>query len=244
MQQNIIFAETIKKVTGILREPVAVKFISDETHLSEINPIDYDADTKSRYCQAVMRATRGEKVILSADNISCAAAAAAFGLKPLHPKLASGEAHFNVGTFGTQEAAKKMMGDMSRLSWGDYNFVLIAPLALAEFEPDVVLVEAPPENLMWLALAYIYTTGERLQFSTSIVQATCVDCTVIPFTGGKINATLGCSGCREATDLHVTENMIGIPYASLSPLVDNLVNMKEVIAKNRSKSVYERFNKK
>ncbi len=244
MQQKKLFAETLKNIAGIRREPVAVKFISNKDELSNINPSDYDMNTKSRYCQAVMRATKGEKVILSADNISCAAAAAAFGLKPLHPKLASGEAHFNVGTFGTQNAAKRMMHDMPRLALGDYQFILLSPLTLAEFKPDIILVEAPPENLMWLALAFIYTTGDRLQFSTSVVQATCVDCTVVPFTDGRINASLGCTGCREATDLDITENLIGIPYASLSPLVDNLVNMKEVIVKNRSKSIYERFNKK
>ncbi|HPF20289.1 MAG TPA: DUF169 domain-containing protein [Syntrophomonas sp.] len=244
MQQNKNYAEVLKHTIGMHREPVAVKLVGEEAQLSHINPNDYDAGTKSRYCQGVMRATRGERVILNADNISCAAAAAAFGFKTLHPKLASGEAHFNTGTFGTQEAAQRIMGDMPRLACGDYHSVLISPLALAEFEPDVVLIEAPPENLMWLALACIYTSGERLQFSTSVVQATCVDCTVVPFISGKTNATLGCNGCREATDLNVTENLLGIPYASLSSIIDNLANMKEFITKNRSKSIYERFDKK
>lgn len=242
MQNNILFAEKLKNIVGITREPVAVKFIRDEAQLNKMNPSVYDANTKSRYCQAIMRASRGEKVILSAGNISCAASAAAFGLKPVHPKLASGEAHFNVGTLGTLEAAKKLMTDMPRLPQGDYSFVLIAPLSLSDFEPDVVLVEAPPENLMWLALASIYTTGERMQFSTSVVQAACVDCTVVPFISGKINAALGCSGCREATDLESTENLLGIPYSSLPYIIDNLINLEDVIVKNRRKSIYERFN--
>lgn len=243
MQQFLLFTQKLKDIIGIIREPVAVKMVRNETELKSIDLSGYDTETRCRYCQAVMRASRGNKVVVSAANISCAAAAAAFGLKSLHPKLASGEAHYNVGTFGTQEAARQMMSDMPRLPQGEYNYVLVSPLADCCFEPDVVLVEAPPENLMWLALASIYTTGERMQFSTSVVQATCVDATVVPLKTGQINATLGCNGCREATDLEVTENLVGIPFALLPVIIDNLVDMQETIIKNRSKSIYRRFNK-
>lgn len=241
MPQYFSTVQILKDVLGIIREPVAVKMIRDEDELNNMGLSGYDADTKCRYCQAVMRASKGEKVILSATNLTCAAAAAAFGINGLHPKLASGEAHYNVGTFGTREAAHKMMHDMPRLDFGKYAFVLVSPLLTCEFQPDVVLVEAAPENLMWLGLASIYTTGERLQFSTSVVQATCVDSTIVPFKTGKPNATLGCTGCREATDLEPTENMIGIPFQSLSIIIENLKDMQDIIVKNRRKSIYERF---
>lgn len=241
MQQYSSAAQTLKDILGIIREPVAVKMVRDEVELNNMGLSGYDADTKCRYCQAVMRASKGEKVILSATNLACAAATAAFGIKSLHPKLASGEAHYNVGTFGTQEAAHRMMSDMPRLALGDYAFVLVSPLSACEFQADVVLVEAAPENLMWLVLASIYTTGERLQFSTSVVQATCVDSTIVPFKTGKPNATLGCTGCREATDLEQTENLIGIPFQSLPIIIKNLKDMEDIIVKNRRKSNYKHF---
>ncbi len=70
-----------------------------------------------------------------------------------------------------------------------------------EVEPDVVVMESNPKHLMWLSLASIYETGERLEYNSTIFQATCVDSTVIPFTSGKLNSTLGYYGCREATDV-------------------------------------------
>lgn len=243
MQQYSSMAQTLKDTLGLKREPVAVKLVQDEAELNDLNISGYDSETKCRYCQAIMRASEGENVLLNASNISCAAAAAAFGIKSLHPKLASGEAHYNVGTFGTQEAARRIMTEMPRLALGDCNFVLVSPLAACEFEPDVVVVEAAPENLMWLALASTYTTGERLQFSTSVVQATCVDSTVVPFTTGKPNATLGCTGCREATDLEQIENVMGIPFQAMAAIMENLEDMEDVIIHNRSKSVYQRFKK-
>lgn len=243
LQEYLSMVQTLKDILGLKREPVAVKLVRDENDLNNFNANSYDSITKCRYCQAIMRASKGEKVLLSASNLSCAAAAAAFGFTSLHPKLASGQAHHNVGTFGTQEAAHKIMTEMPRLVLGDYKFIMVSPLATCEFEPDLVVVEAAPENLMWLALAYTYTIGERFQFSTSVVQATCVDSTIVPFKTGKPNATLGCNGCREATDMEQTENVMGIPFALLPTIVDNLEDMQDVIIHNRSKSIYKRFVK-
>lgn len=243
MQPYLSDVQALEDIVKINRQPVAIKMVRDESDLDQLMTAEYDAHSKCRYCQAVMRASRGDKVVLSAANISCAAAAAAFGFSSLHPKLASGAAHHNVGTFGTQAAAHKMMSDMPRLDLGEYRFLMISPLGTCEFEPDVVLVEAEPEKLMWLVLAAIYTTGERLQFSTSVVQATCVDSTIVPFKTGQPNATLGCTGCREATDLEPTENLLGIPFDAFPQVIANLKNMREIIVKNRGKSIYERFIK-
>ncbi|MGI5912366.1 MAG: DUF169 domain-containing protein [Syntrophomonadaceae bacterium] len=241
MEQYLSAVKEIKNIIGIKREPVAVKMVKDDIELQNMDLHNYDNQTKCRYCQAVMRASKGEKVLLGAKNLACAAAVAAFGITNLHPKLASGAAHYNARTFGKQDAAHKIMSDMPRLPLGDYTFILLSPLSTCDFQPDVILIEAAPENLMWLALASIYTTGERLQFSTSVIQAACVDSTVVPLKTGKLNATLGCTGCREATDLEPTENLIGMPFPSFSLIIENLRSMEDVISKNRNKGVYKRF---
>jgi uncharacterized protein (DUF169 family) len=115
-------------------------------------------------------------------------------------------------------------------------------LGECEFEPDVIILEAEPEQLMWLALAVMYENGERLQFQTSVVQATCVDCTVVPHKTQKINATLGCTGCREASNIATVEGLMGIPFVQLELVMQNLLRLSEkVIPKNRSKPSYERF---
>ncbi|HZK43143.1 MAG TPA: DUF169 domain-containing protein [Syntrophomonadaceae bacterium] len=240
MNNNKLNAELLKDMISLEREPVGVKFFKPGEKLPEGQ---YENQRKMRYCQALMEASWGNNIILSLDNTACAAAYAAFGFRELHPKLASGEAHFNVGTFGSEEAAKKDMVEMPRLPLGEYNHVVLAPLAtIADFVPDVVVIEAEMEQLMWIGLAYVYETGERMQFTTSVVQATCVDATVVPFLSNKINATLGCTGSREASDIKPTEGVIGIPFTQLETVVRNLNQLSEkVIPKNRSKLVYERY---
>ena len=48
--------------------------------------------------------------------------------------------------------------------------------------PDVVVVEDEVEKLMWINLAYLHATGgKRIQSSTAILQATCVDAAIVPY---------------------------------------------------------------
>jgi len=240
MSNYIEQAKLLSEIPGLEREAVGVRFLKDIN--SSEAWLDYDQSTKLRYCQAVMLAGQGKKILLSSQNIACAAAGAAFGLIPLHPKLASGEGHFNSGVFGKIESAARIMKEMPRLDQGVYNYIAIAPLKEISDVPDVVVIEASPEIVMWISLAAIYNTGERLQMSTSVVQATCVDATIVPMISGKPNASFGCTGCREATDLTTIESLIGFPGRELDHIVENLKFLSEkTIPQNRSKSIYNNF---
>ena len=100
----------------------------------------------------------------------------------------------------------------------------VAPLAKAQRGlPDVIVVEGPPEALMWLALADLNRAGgARRHGDTAVLQATCVDAVVVPHLEQRLNFSLGCYGCREATDLGRDETVLGFPAAHLDALVDAL----------------------
>ncbi|GAU79914.1 DUF169 domain-containing protein [Fusibacter sp. 3D3] len=242
MMDNMIKVNnTIKDILILERKPVGVKFVK-ENDLSKLKD-RYDSSTKMRYCQALMRAGKGEKIMITSDNIACPASAAAFGLKPLPEMLSSGQMLYNMGLFATLEAGAKAMSGMTRLGQGEYTAVVLSPLETMEVQPDVVVIESKPEHLMWLSLASIYETGERLEFNSAIFQATCVDSTVIPFTSGKLNSTLGCYGCREATDVTDGENLIGIPYGELSSITANLEKLSSKPMKRaRAKEAFHSFS--
>lgn len=241
MNKMIEVNTKIKDILNVEREPVGVKFIKEDD-LSKLKD-QYDSSTKMRYCQALMRAGKGEKIMITADNIACPASAAAFGLKPLPEMLSSGQMLYNMGLFATPEAGAKAMSGMTRLAQGEYSAVILSPLETMEVEPDVVVIESKPEHLMWLSLASIYETGERLEFNSAIFQATCVDSTVIPFTSGKLNSTLGCYGCREATDVAEEENLIGIPYGELSSITNNLEKLSaRPMKRARAKEAFHSFS--
>ncbi len=213
--------------------PVGVKFISKDDDFPE----DAEVLKKHRYCQALMKAQHGYNVILTGEEISCPAAAAAFGFRPLPEALKSGKGLVGFGIVSDPEVGKKMFEGMTRLDMGNIKGIHLFPLEKATEVPDVIIVEDDPEKLMWIALAYLHVTGgERIESSTAILQATCVDSTIIPYLKNRINLTYGCYGCRDATDLPQNEAIIGFPGSFLPKIIEHLKFLKEkAIPRSRDK---------
>ena len=145
-----------------------------------------------------------------------------------------------MGIFGSPAAAKNTLDSIPRLEMGKYRMVACCPLGETPFEPDVVVLESAVEHLMWVALADVFETGGRLEFSTGILQATCVDGTIIPFLSQEIHASLGCYGCREATNLAESECVLGFPIKDLENIVNSLQKLNErAIPRVREKAIYK-----
>jgi len=232
-------AAAMTDILGLRWSPVAVKFVS----AGEPAP-NLEAPGPRRFCQVLMEARRGEKRLLMPDNVSCPAVAAALGFRPLPDRLASGEMLAGFGIFASAEAGRRTVESMPRLEQGKYAAVALLPLGEVGIDctPDVVIVEALPEQLMWLALASVHDTGGRLEFSTGVLQATCVDAAILPFLTGRPNATLGCYGCREATDLSDEESVIGIPGPMLERVVTNLKRLAaKALPRVREKATYRQL---
>mgnify|MGYP005870244037 CR=1 FL=1 len=203
------YATRLKTILHLRREPVSVSFIPNSQPL----PQGFDTPPNRRYCQVLMEAGEGQRVLLTPETIACPASAAALGFKPLPPK--------------------------PRLEMGQYRAVAAAPLWETSDAPDVVIIESLVEHLMWIALASVRQTGGRLDLSTAILQATCVDGTILPFVSGRLNASLGCYGCREATDMEEGEAVLGFPAAMLGAIVEQIEALGErAMGRIRGKAVY------
>lgn len=232
-------SEVLKQSVGLEYEPVGVKFY--ETYSENGIPKAED----HRMCQLIMRARKGENLILTKDEISCPAAAAALGLKPLPKNLQDGTMLQGYGIFRDKESAIEVMNEMPRLEQGKFEAVVAKPLKDWEENPDVIVIEDEVEKLMWLALAYLNEEGGRLNMSTSILLAVCVDSVVLPFKSQKINMSFGCYGCRDATDAKPNEAILGIPLSKLDMVFENIKYLKsKAIDRSRAKQVYQAFSKR
>ena len=228
-------ASVMKEILSLTYEPIAVKFLTEKAQL-----VGFEMPSDRRYCQILMGAREGRNLLLTVDNISCPAAAWALGFKEPPLKLSSGEMPAGMGIFGSPAAAKNTLDSMPRLEMGKYQMVACCPLGQTPFEPDIVVIESAVEHLMWVALAQVFETGGRLEFSTGILQATCVDGTIIPFLTQNVHASLGCYGCREATNLAESECVIGFPIKDLEHIVNSLQKLNErAIPRVRGKAVYK-----
>lgn len=198
---------------------------------------------KHRYCQALMRARNGEQVVLEPDELSCPAAARAFGFRPLPEGLTSGKGLVGFGIVDQPETGREMFSGMPHLEHGALTGLALCPLREAPKTPDVVVVEAPVERLMWLLLADLRVDdGARPRSDTAVLQATCVDATVVPFMEGRMNFSYGCYGCREATDIGEDEAVLGFPGYKLEKMLPHLDDLAaKAIPNSRSKKAFRRL---
>ena len=135
---------------------------------------------------------------------------------------------------------------MTTLDFGELKELYLFPLETAIIEQNVVVIEDQIETLMRFALAYLNVKGgKRLESSTAILQATCVDATLIPFMKHIINLSYGCYGCRDAADIEPDEAVLGFPFSDFENIAEfvEYLSMK-AIPHARSKNAYTMLKKK
>ena len=235
-------SEVVKQILGLTTSMVGVKFIFTVEEIPEL----IEKLTGHRYCQALMKARHGAHVLLDAEGIACPAAAAAFGFKPLPEGLKTGKGLVGFGIVNEDSTGKTMFEGMTTLPQGKLKALYLFPLETATIEPDIVVVEDETEKLMWFALANLNVKGgQRVESSTAILQATCVDATLIPFVQQKFNMSMGCYGCRDATDICPNETVLGFPFKDFSAIVECLefLNQK-AIPNSRGKNALAMLKRK
>jgi uncharacterized protein (DUF169 family) len=239
IQENAV---NVKKLLGLTTSLVGVKFLFSENEI----PDDIQKLNGHRYCQALMKARHGAHVILNSEGIACPAAAAAFGFKPLPEALKSGKGLMGFGITSEEATGKQMFEGMTTLPQGDLKALYLFPLETATIEPDIVVVEDETEKLMWFALANLNISGgKRVESSTAILQATCVDATTIPFLQQKFNMSMGCYGCRDATDICPNETVLGFPFKDLQAIAESIEFLSQkAIPNSRGKNALAMLKRK
>jgi len=229
-------AHRLIRILGLAAPPVGVRFLrSDQSMPEKMIRLN-----QHRYCQALMRARSGQSVLLDAEGISCPAAAAAFGFRPLPENLQNGKGLVGFGIVQKQATGQQMFAEMAYLPPGAITALHIYPLDQSNEEPDVVVIEDEAEKLMWISLAYLNITGgQRVQSSTAVLQATCVDATIIPYREQRLNQCFGCYGCRDATNLGSNEAVLGFPGKLLPEISEAVAFLyQKAIPASRAKKAY------
>ena len=231
-----LLSEKLKEILCLKNEAVGLKLLADNTLVS-----GYSSDQKYTFCQFIMKAREGRKLLATADNIACANGASALGFIPVPEKLLNGAFLSQLGSF-QEEGAQVTMKLMPRLEQKQFTGIALAPLPSVDFDPDVIIIETVPEHLMWLALAAIHQNGGRHEFTSSISNGICVDATVVPFQQQKLNVSLGCYGCRNATNIPDENLVAGFPGSQLPDILEALENISEkAMPRTREKKAYNRL---
>jgi len=144
-----------------------------------------------------------------------------------------------------EKVAQEMFEKMPHLEMGAIQKIHLFPLEEAKEPPELVVVEDEVEKLMWIVLAYLHAReGERVESSTAVLQATCVDSTVIPYLEKRLNFSFGCYGCRDATDIGPGEAVLGFPASDLPAIVEHLEYLsRKALPHSREKHAFAALKK-
>jgi uncharacterized protein (DUF169 family) len=230
----------MKTILGLFASPVGVRFLKAEEVVEGAKVLD-----RHRYCQALMRARHGQNVVLDAGGISCPAAARAFGFRPLPEPLRTGKGLVGFGIVSEEKVAQEMFEQMPHLEKRAIGQIHLFPLEKADQLPDLVVVEDEVEKLMWIVLSYMHARGGAwVQTTTAVLQATCVDTTVIPYLERRLNFSFGCYGCRDATDMASGEAVLGFPVSYLPDIIQHLEYLnKKALPHSRGKHSFAALKK-
>ena len=226
------WSSMLERILRLRWKPVAISLIKQGEPLPDIPK----PRTKLRYCQSLMAARRGKSLLMTADCHACPDGTSILGLTEIPPKLASGELYIRFGKLATIEAARQMVAERPQLPQRSVQATLVTPLEKAIMPPDIIAIIAQPEQMMWLCMAAAYSTGKKFDFKVSGYNAQCVETTLLPYTSGQINISLGCYGCRASSDVGDDLMFMGVPYAQMPLLVKGLAELaKKAIPDSRAK---------
>jgi uncharacterized protein (DUF169 family) len=221
-------SDRIEEIAGLTAElertlrlrsfPVGLKRVKDKDELK--GTTGWKAlDFQARGCQLItMARTIGWAFAMTEETIASCGFSWAIGLgEEPSEETVSGV----VGTwFETLEDAKKWRAGFPRVP-GRIEALLMAPVHLKMFEPDLIWAYASPSQMILLINGIQYAGYERLEFSCT-GESSCMDGPHQCYVDGKPSLSLPCYGERWFGGAKEEELSMAIPVGLLPKVVAGL----------------------
>ncbi len=174
--------------------PLAIKLLRSESDIPpEARRPKKDEDRQYNLCQAFSLSRRnGYTMAMLLEDMSCFEPAVGYGLGEPPQEFMDGYNRYP-GDVETLEAGKQYAEEFPKLKTGEYIGVLSAPLARANFEPDVVTIYCNSAQLVVLLMAREYGSGKNLPTALS-GHAACVYGIVPAILEDKYQVAVPCRG--------------------------------------------------
>jgi uncharacterized protein (DUF169 family) len=223
--------------------PVAAKFLMEGDAFPEKARRPAGAMGKRiAICQGVTMARNyGWTVGLAREDVMCTPAAIAFGLSVSeNPPESLAELFTEVRFCETAESAGKETATMHHFKGGEIRGIVLAPLEKAGFSPDVVMCYGNPAQMMRLAQAWSYVSGDRVEgwFGGKVE---CDEYLIAPFKSGTPRMVIPGQGERIFAMTQDDEMAFALPGAGLAELVRGLKEAAKPIGARYPVTPYQNF---
>ena len=164
----------------------------------------------------------------TAENDKCMGKVV-LGMTDLETNHGSGQVGCAMGVFRTPAANARLYYEATTLKRGVCNFVVFCPVALCDFQPDLVICVAPTWEAQLLLRASSYISGDLWESKCSYVMS-CAWTYAYPYVSGKVNHLF--TGMHLGLQLQGAYpeglHIITIPYQKLDEVVTALGEMESV----------------
>ncbi len=208
----------IKDKLRLEKSPVAIKLFLKEENIPEEIP---KIEANLRHCEMVQKAVEGETFYSTANEQELCNGSGAIGLREPSDKVKSGEMHFSLGKFSSLGSAKRTVDAIPKID-PIMKAITYAPLEIAPYDPDIVIIICNPKQAMYISQAMIYTLGGRFKADFAGIQSICGDAVAGPYTTKKPNITLGCEASRKFADIKPYEVIVGMNGENIGCFVNAL----------------------
>lgn len=222
-------SDKIEDLLKLFTPPIGIKLIKS---VDEVPDEAQQTDRKCTVCQLVAFTRmdmkyQDEVIYATGDDIICALGGSALGFYELPEDMASGERALQVYS-DSAEANKKMMADVIRINSGQYNGVLVAPLAKMSTSPDVILVFCSSSQMVRFAYAASWRDGRLLECKTNGHQGICSEAIAAPYLLRQPRIALPCYGAHRFALVRDEEFIFGFPSELLHEITLGLERSHEV----------------
>ena len=184
------------------------------------------------FCEFVKEAqVSGKKFFITKDDDNCFGKMV-LGMIPKPPLGASGQAGFDFGVFKSPAPNARIYNTMTTLVPGSVNFVIFSPIALCDFDPDMIVCVAQVEKAEILMRATSYISGDFWESRLTSVLS-CAWMYGYPYVNGKVNYCITGMhhGMKRRKTYPAGRFIIAIPYQKIHEVIQALDEMPwELIA--------------
>ena len=183
----------------------------------------------------------GWTVGLSKEDVICVPAAIVFGLSQSPDPQASLSRLFCEATFAsTPELAAKEAASMSRFENGEISSILMAPAQKASFEADTAVIYGNPAQVMRLAQAWSFVTGERCAGDCG-GKVECDEYLIAPFKKQTARIVVPGNGERIFAGTQDDEMTFALPMRFLPEIAKGLQEAGKAIGARYPATPYQNF---
>jgi uncharacterized protein (DUF169 family) len=218
------------------RSPAGIKF--QFFRPDGIKPLA--ADKELSLCE-ILRETQNSKqpFYLGKEHTETCVGKILLGMQEMEAFAESGQIGEKLQIFQEARANYAFYKHVPRFDRNIVNYVVFAPLAQISFEPDLLILNADPDQAEIIMRSMTYSTGELYNSRTTPVMG-CAWIFIYPFQNGCVNFILPdlIHGMRGRELFPAGSVLISIPYKWIPTMTQNLSEMPWHLSSHNSRQEY------